>query len=151
MARTSTKIYDEDPVRQLLMINFFNDLNDFMSQRHGYKRHKCNPWVSKVDARCSKFSLTLSFRFNNSVGISAISFKEKRRGHCTALIEFLDSVSFTYCIPYIEFVNVMTESMGQFVTKNKFINRVGYYSIFDEGEAPSADWYRYTPFGLKEK
>lgn len=42
-----------NPEREMLMSSFFEDLNNFMSARHGYKKHMCRPWVNKVDARCS--------------------------------------------------------------------------------------------------
>lgn len=139
-----------DLERLQLMESFFNDLNEFMCARHGYKKHKCLPWAHKVDAHCSKFSLTLGFfRHDNSVGISSIRFKEKRSGHCSALIEFIDKISHIYCIPCIEFVSVQTEAMRSFVAKNQFINRDGYFSPSANQEIPSLDWYRKTPFGLK--
>lgn len=142
-------IWHEDPERRHLMESFFNELNEFMSARHGYKRHKCQPWINKVDARCSKFALTLGFRHDNSVGISAIRFKDQRCGHCTALVEFLDLQSIVYRIPYIEFVSVLSDSMRNFIHKNKFINRDGGYSPLEDREVLSQDWYRKTPFALQ--
>lgn len=138
-----------NPERELLMHSFFEELNNFMSARHGYEKHKCRPWVNKVDARCSKFSLTLSFRDDNSVGISAIRFKDERRGHCSALVAFIDEMSFKYRIPHIEFISVQTESMSEFVKKHRFINRDGYFSPFADEQVPSIDWYHRTPFGLR--
>lgn len=130
---------------------FFEDVNNFMSARHGYKKHKCLPWISKVDARCSKFSLTLGFRHDNSVGISAIRFRDKRRGHCAALIEFIDQISYIYHIPCIEFISVLTEPMKNFVMKNHFTNRDSYHSFIEDLEVPSQNWYRDTPFYLKKE
>lgn len=132
-----------------IMHSLFEELNNFMSNRHGYEKHQCRFWINKVDARCSKFSLTLSFRDDNSVGISAIGFKDERRGHCSALVAFIDEMSIKYRVPYIEFISVQTESMSEFVNKHKFINRDGYFSFFEGEQVPSLDWYRLTPFGLQ--
>lgn len=132
-----------------LMHSFFEDLNNFMSSRHGYEKHQCRFWINKIDARCSKFSLTLGFRGDKSVGISAIAFKDERRGHCFALVSFIDEMSNKYRIPYMEFISVQTESMSEFVKKHGFINRDGYFSICEGEQVPSLDWYRRTSFGLQ--
>lgn len=131
------------------MHSFFMELNDFISARHNYKKHMCRQFFNKVDARCSKFSLTLNFRDDCSVGISAIRFKDQRRGHCSALVAFIDKVSPKYCIPHIEFISVQTESMSAFVKKHKFINQDGYFSILENEKVASMDWYRRTPFGIQ--
>lgn len=141
-------IRDDDPVRCNHMIGFFNDLDRFMSERHNYKRSKCRPYINKVDARCEKFSLTLSYMHDNSAAITAICFKRKRRGHCAALVNFIDGVSSEYHIPNIEFISVMTDSMKAFLIKNGFTNREAYYCPVEAGIVKSKNWYRPTPYGL---
>lgn len=145
MINTKT-IQDDDSVRCHHMIGFFNELNRFMSLRFKYKRSKCIPFVNKIDARCNRFSLTLSYMHDNSAAVTAISFKQKRRGHCTALVNFIDEVSSEYRIVNIEFISVMTEPMKNFLIKNGFINREPYYCILEDGIVNSNNWYRPTPY-----
>jgi len=140
-------IDDPDPQRKALMVEFFIELNQFMSTRHGYKKFMCEPWVCKVDANCEKFSLTLVYNHDNSVSISKIGFKEKRNGHGAALIEVLDNVSHKYKIPFIEFVSVSTEPMQSFVQKFGFTKREPEYT-FDETPSILSNWFRKSPFGL---
>jgi len=147
----SKTIIDDDPVRRELMIKFFNDVNIFMSSRHNYKRPKCKPFINKVDARCSKFALTLSYLPDNSAGITAIRFKDTRRGHCTALVDFIDSVSIAYRIPNIEFISVLTDKMEAFLIKNQFINREPWFSPLENNFVESKNWYRRTPLGLDQE
>lgn len=143
----SQTILDENPKRQLVMIEFFTQVNSFMSARHGYKRDQCLPFINKVDARCSKFRLTLSFYPDDSAAITAISFRDKRQGHCTALVDFVDSVSETHRIPHIRFISVMTDAMTAFLVKNKFLNEAQRYCPLKGAYVDSKDWYRQTPFG----
>lgn len=143
----SQTILDENPERQRAMIEFFTQVNEFMSAQHGYKRDQCIPFINKVDAKCRKFRLTLSFYPDDSAAITAISFRDKRRGHCTALVNFIDSVSETYRIPYIRFISVMTDAMTAFLIKNKFLRETHRYCPVEGAHVDAKDWYRQTPFG----
>lgn len=113
----SHTITDPSPERQSLMINFFNQVDKFMSNRHGYKRSKCVPFINKLDANCAKFRLTLSFYPDDSAAITAISFRDKRNGHCTALVDFIDSVSVSCRIPCVRFISAMSDEMISFLVK----------------------------------
>lgn len=146
----SQTIFDECLERQILMIQFFTNINEFMCARHGYKRDQCIPFVNKVDAKCSKFRLTLSFYPDNSAAITAIRFRDKRRGHCTALVNFIDSTSETCHIPYIRFISVLTEEMTEFLLKNNFLNETQRYCPVEGRYVDSKDWHRLTPFGKKQ-
>lgn len=137
---------------------FYLELNEFMSARHGYKNHKCRRWVNKVDARCSKFILTLSFSPDNSVNITSIQFNNPRKGHCSALVDFIDSVSIKYNIPRIYFISVSTLSMLSFLKKNLFLPDLSVNSFaafvqldldpdLPDSVTSNPNWYRPTPFG----
>ncbi len=145
----STTISDDDPDRQSRMIGFFVALDDFMKSRHNYKRSKLVPYVNKVDAKCSKFTVSIRFGAGDDVSITAIQFKDRRKGHCAALVEFIDSISETYRIPSVEFISVESEGMRAFVMKNRFKNREPCWSPISHGLADSPNWYRPTKFGCR--
>lgn len=148
-AINSKTILDDDPIRQERMIAFFTKLDNFLCERHNYKRGKCRPFINKIDARCGRFSLTLSYLHDDSAGISAISFKEKRKGHCTALVDFIDMVAIEHRIPRIKFISVLTNEMQSFLIKNNFRNYEPQFCSLERAYVNSKDWYRQTPFGIE--
>lgn len=109
---------------------FCAELNGFLSERMNYKKAHCRVWHNKINARTSKFSLTLSWEMiGNSIEITAISFLETRNGHCTALLAFLKDKAKKYGYEEIKFISVTTDAMKSFVMKYGFVNH------------PMKDWF----------
>lgn len=119
---------------------FCAELNGFLSPRMNYKTSHCKIWQNKINARTSKFCLTISWvAYANSIEITTISFTDTRQGHCTALLNFLSSLANKYGYERIEFVSVCSEAMRSFVTKFEFTNHQEK-SWFDDTLEPSKNW-----------
>lgn len=119
---------------------FCAELNAFLARRLNYKKMACSALHNKIHTRTNKFSLTLSWGWSpSSVAITYLAFKNKRQGHCTALLKFLCSVAKKYGYDRVEFISVCTEEMRAFLMKNGFKNHTGIIWP-GEPEVASRDW-----------
>lgn len=119
---------------------FCAELNNFYCSRFNYKKHYCNSWQNKINARSNKFTLTLSWdACEQKISITSISFAKKNVGHGTALLTLLLDLSNKYGYETIEFISVLTDAMESFVRKFEFENLPGA-PWPGKPEDPSKNW-----------
>jgi GNAT superfamily N-acetyltransferase len=117
----------------LLAFNrFAADIDAYCRQRYGFKRQCIDARHPTVDVHRAAVNLYLRFRVGDSwrvgsVVIAVIRFREKRRGHGTALLGKLVEMA-----PMYGYQNIEVEQTGSDISIQSFVRKFGFTNTFDE-------------------